>query len=65
MKIANFDFNYGLRRAGGIAIGLIVHFPVTLVTEDSTETWRSFTVVIGLVAWKLSFDVEYGRKPYE
>jgi len=55
------------RRAGGIAVGLSLHFPVSVCSDiqelegHEEEHWKCVTFGIGLIVLSIYFDFEYGR----
>lgn len=62
-----FRWRWNARRAGGLALGLWFHFPMSLCdtvqelegTEE--EHWQCVTFVVGLIVLSVYLDFEYGH----
>jgi hypothetical protein len=69
MRIRNFNARRCARRAGGLHLGLRLHFPISIWDGkcsdnlDGTDTtYQSITIGIGLIAWEWSINLDYHIK---
>jgi hypothetical protein len=71
MKLLKPRFHRTARSGGGLFLGLMFHFPVSICdhvaelegTEE--EHYKRVSLVVGLIFWRLSFDLTCGHKRRE
>lgn len=56
-------FKLTARRAGGLFLGLRLHFPCSLVEYDRSPAvhWRRIDISVGLIFWTLYTSIDYGH----
>lgn len=66
MKLQNLELKRICRKAGGLYLGLRIHFPVRMCDETNfTRHWTCIMVSAGFLFWQLSFDLSYGFQTEE
>jgi len=51
------------RRAGGLFLGVRLHFPVSFRTTSCFPTihWREVPITVGFLFWELDIEVKWGH----
>lgn len=58
-----FDGHRNARKAGGLFLGIRIHFPCTLCNENNPNyTWRNITLNVGLVVYTVNIHINYASK---
>lgn len=50
---------HGFRRAGGVMLGIRVHYPISVHADNLSHKWTALHVDLGLVLWTISLNVDY------